>query len=79
MLSRSNNRQRKYLKTFQANVACRQANHDLVLALASTDSVDIFVMRESYLLPNLEKKISKYHPDLKHKARQIRGTLDQGL
>lgn len=63
MLSRSNNCQRKFLKIFRANVARGQANHDLALALASNESTDIIILQEPWILPNLEKKITKQHPD----------------
>ena len=51
------------MKIFQANVARGQANHDLALALASRESVDIILLQEPWILPNKEEKVTKYHPD----------------
>lgn len=61
MLDNPMRRQRKYLKIFQANIARGQTNHDLALALASAESVDVIILQEPWILPDLEKKITKRH------------------
>lgn len=52
-----------FLKIFQANVARGQANHDLALALAYTDSADVILIQEPWILAERKKRITKQQRD----------------
>ncbi|POS82881.1 hypothetical protein EPUL_003848 [Erysiphe pulchra] len=47
----------------EANVAREQTNHDLALALARDESVDIIILQKPWIFPDLEKKSTKTHAD----------------
>lgn len=53
----------KALKIFQANVGRGQTNHDLALALARADNIDVILLQEPWILKHPEKRITKKHPD----------------
>lgn len=61
MLSSHTRSQKAYLKIFQANVARGQANHDLAIALAYTDSADVILIQEPWIFAEREKRITKQH------------------
>ena len=63
MLERPKRAQNKILRIFQANVGRGQANHDLALALAHTENIDIVLLQEPWVLSNSEKRITKNHHD----------------
>lgn len=63
MLESHKRAQQKTLRIFQANVGRGQANHDLALALARADNIDIILLQEPWVLRNSEKRITKFHHD----------------
>lgn len=59
MRSTKNKFKHGILRIFQANTARGQANHDLALALANSEAVDVILIQEPWTLFQREKKITK--------------------
>lgn len=55
--------QRKFFRTFQANIERGQANHDSALALALDDNSDIILIQEPWILARPGKRVTKHHPE----------------
>lgn len=63
MLERHKRVQSKILKIFQANVGRGQTNHDLALALAHAENIDVILLQEPWILNNSDKRVTKNHHD----------------